>query len=185
MPHIDLIVLLTLAVGFGASGWLSWRAGRAAADSPRARGRVLRHGADGHDGGALRRHPYNLALGRPSMTGAATTWSWRTYSLLLFGALLIAQGVTVLRAVPALGRGDEAGRRAALGAAARVLALVLPIIPIHAVFGYAISGLSVVAAGAVLAATRRPAAARVGDALRARGRRGELGDRRTSHTTTR
>jgi hypothetical protein len=71
----------------------------------------------------------------PSMTGKPFAYDWRTYSLLLFGLLMIWFGARCLRAALAMGRGDERARVEFLQLVAVMLAIVLPIIPIHPFFG--------------------------------------------------
>jgi len=70
-----------------------------------------------------------------SMTGKPFTYDWRTYSLLLFGALMIWFGVRCLRAALRIGRGEESARLEFLRLVAVVLAIVLPLIPVHPFFG--------------------------------------------------
>jgi hypothetical protein len=70
-----------------------------------------------------------------SMTGKPFAYDWRTYSLLLFGALMIWLGVRCLRAALRMGRGEESARPEFLRLVAVVLAIVLPLIPVHPFFG--------------------------------------------------
>ena len=71
-------------------------------------------------------------------------YDWRSYSLLLFGVLLVIQGARLLRHADRLVDGDPAARGALLRTIAVVLAIVGPTIPIHAVFGVALSALGAV-----------------------------------------
>lgn len=80
-------------------------------------------------------------------TGKPFAWDWHTYSLLLFGALMIWLGVQCVRralrmsiAADALGARIEFLRLAAV-----MLLIVLPIVPIQPLFGVAGSALSVIA----------------------------------------
>jgi hypothetical protein len=73
-----------------------------------------------------------LYVGR-GYDGAAFTYNFRVYGLMLLGALLIACGARLLRSALEVGQPD-----AARGTAARttllVLAVVAPLIPIHSFF---------------------------------------------------
>lgn len=53
---------------------------------------------------------HNLALRNRSMDGSPFAYNWRTYSLLLFGVLLIDRGIRVLRAARRFAAGDPAAR---------------------------------------------------------------------------
>jgi hypothetical protein len=72
--------------------------------------------------------------------GAAFTYNFRVYGLMLLGALLIACGVRLLRSALEVGHAD-----AARGTAARttllVLAVVAPLIPIHSFFAIPLTAL--------------------------------------------
>jgi len=97
---------------------------------------------------------HNLVLRNRSLVdGAPFTYNWRTYSLLLFGVLLIDRGIRVLRAARRFAAGDHGARNDILRSAALVLALTLPLIPVHAVFGMLMSvwsSLALIAAAAGL-----------------------------------
>jgi len=83
---------------------------------------------------------HNLVLRNRSLVdGSPFTYNWRTYSLLLFGILLIDRGIRVLRAARRFAAGDPTARNDILRSSAVVLAITLPIIPIQAVFGVLIS----------------------------------------------
>jgi hypothetical protein len=82
---------------------------------------------------------HNLALRNRSMDGSLFSYNWRTYSLLLFGVLLIDRGIRVLRAARRLAAGDRAARTDILKSGALVLAITLPLIPVHAIFGVLMS----------------------------------------------
>jgi hypothetical protein len=82
---------------------------------------------------------WGLAHGSQSMTDRPFVYDWRTYSLLLFGALMVWLGARSLRAALRMGRGDAGGRTEFLWLAAVMLAIVLPIIPINPFFGPASS----------------------------------------------
>jgi len=110
---------------------------------------------------------HNLALRNRSMDGSPFAYNWRTYSLLLFGVLLIDRGIRVLRAARRFAAGDPAARTDILKSGALILAITLPLIPVHAVFGVLMSvwsslALIVTAAGlraGQVESTRLPAGA--------------------------
>ena len=159
MPHVDLVVLVLLVVGLIAGTVLHVRRG--------ARGRRLLAAAFATFYGhtlvtMLTFHCvdvlYVLVHRLPSpMTGATVAYDWRTYSLLLFGALLVRLGARSVGAALRLGRGDPAARGDLLRLTALVLAVVLPVVPIHAFFGYLISGASALTMLVVGVAGRAPA----------------------------
>ena len=159
MPYIDQIVILALLAGLLAAGAFHWRAGvrgrrLAAAVLASFYGVVLAAMLAAHCADVT----YNTVLGNRSLVdGTRFAYDWRTYSLLLFGALLIVQGVRVLRATPGLARGELAARAEILRTGALVLAIAAPTIPIHAFFGSLISGLSAVTLLATYALVRAPA----------------------------
>src|SRR5688572_19601301 len=79
---------------------------------------------------------YNTVLANRSVIDGSTfTYNWRTYSLLLFGVLIIDRGIRSLRAVRRCAAGDATARAEILQNAGVVLAITLPTIPIHAFFG--------------------------------------------------
>ena len=83
---------------------------------------------------------HNVVLrNRSVVDGSPFTYNWRTYSLLLFGVLLIDRGIRCLRAARRFAAGDSAARTDILKSGALVLAITLPIIPIHAFFGTLVS----------------------------------------------
>ena len=84
------------------------------------------------------------------MSGRPFAYDWRTYSLLLFGALLIVLGRRVLRAALA---GDRA---AVLRATGLVLLICAPTIPVHAFFGVLMTAWSGVTWLVTWAALREP-----------------------------
>jgi hypothetical protein len=110
---------------------------------------------------------YNVALRNKSFVdGKPFGYDWRTYSLLLFGVLLMALGVRVLRAAFALAAGDGAARAELLRATGLVLLICAPVIPVHAFFGALISGWSALTLVVVgLRASARPAAGEAALAL--------------------
>jgi hypothetical protein len=155
MPLSDRLVLLALAVGLAACTRYHWRRG--------VRGRrLLAVLVTSFYGLALvsmmsahsAEIAYNTAAGSRAFDGSQFTYNWRTYSLLLFGALLVWQGAVCLATAARLGRGEPAARATILRAAAVVLAVVLPTVPIHAIFGYLISGLSALTLVTVALAAR-------------------------------
>ena len=78
-------------------------------------------------------------------TGRAFGWDWHTYSLLLFGVLMVWLGARCVRYALWMGRGDAGARTQFLRLAGVMLAVVLPIIWIQPLFGMAGSLLSVIA----------------------------------------
>ena len=81
------------------------------------------------------------------------------YSLLLFGAVLVAQGVACLRAARRLYAGDGTAGRDVLRTIAVVLAIVLPTVPLDAFLGLLMSGASAFTAALVARAMLSRAAA--------------------------
>ena len=79
------------------------------------------------------------------ITGQPFAWNWHTYSLLLFGVLMVYFGVQCLRLALRLGRGDASARTEFLRFSAVILLVVAPLIPIQAMFGVVAAGLSVIA----------------------------------------
>jgi hypothetical protein len=79
------------------------------------------------------------------ITGKPFAWNWVTYSLLLFGVLMVWFGGQCLRRALAMGRGDVKARAEFLKLAGVMLLIVLPIVPIHPFFGPISSGFSVIA----------------------------------------
>lgn len=82
-------------------------------------------------------------------TGKPFAWDFHTYSLLLFGVLLVWRGVLCLRRALRLGHGDTTARAELLRLVAVNLLIVLPLVQIAPLFGVAGSGLSVIALGVV------------------------------------
>lgn len=78
---------------------------------------------------------YNTIRGGKTIEGTPWAYNFRTYSLLLLAGVLLSQAIRALRAALLLARGDSAGRKRALSAAAIVLAVSAPLIPVHAFFG--------------------------------------------------
>lgn len=158
MPYVDQMVLASLVAGLVASLAWQWRRG--------LRGRHYLAGVLGLFYGLtlvamLGFHGADVTWGvthhLASMTGKPMTYDWRAYSLLLFGAVLVAQGVGCVRAAARMGPANPAARLSVLRRTALVLAIVLPIIPIHAFFGYLIGGASTLTLAAVaLGYERRP-----------------------------
>jgi hypothetical protein len=88
---------------------------------------------------------YGLTHGLKSFgTGKAFAWDWHTYSLLLFGVLMIWLGVRYLRGALRMGRGDASARVELLRLTGVLLLIVLPLIPIQAFFAVVAAGLSVI-----------------------------------------
>ena len=163
MPYVDQLVVAGLAASLLASLAFQWRRG--------LRGRRYLAGVFGLFYGLtlvvmLGFHCLDVAWGVThhlvSMTGKPMTYDWRTYSLLLFGVLLVGQGIGCVRAAARMGPADPAARLEVLRRAALVLAIVMPIIPVHAFFGYLMSGASTLTLAAVALGSERrrePAAA--------------------------
>jgi hypothetical protein len=83
---------------------------------------------------------HNLVLrNRSVVDGSPFAYNWRTYSLLLFGVLLIDRGIRCLAAARRFAAGDPSARTDIFRNGAVVLAITLPIIPIHAFFGVLMS----------------------------------------------
>ena len=78
-------------------------------------------------------------------TGKPFTWDWHTYSLLLFGVLMVWFGAQCVRLALRLGRGETAARTEFLRLASVILIVMLPLIPIQAFFAVVAAGLSVIA----------------------------------------
>lgn len=144
MPHIDQIVLGLILAGLVASVVDHWRSGQrgwrlAAVTFVSFFGIGLVVMMAGHCADII----YNLArANRSVIDGSPFTYNWRTYSLLLFGVLLIGRGMRCLGAARRLARDDDAARRDVLKNAGVVLAITLPTIPVHAFFGGLMSGWS-------------------------------------------
>ena len=107
-------------------------------------------------------------LGNPLDGMPPLKYDFRSYSLLLLGALLMVQGISVFRAAAAVSRGDAAAHRVAVRAGLVVLAVGAPIIPIHLFFGPITTVLALLALGgsalarpAEATAERRPSAPRM------------------------
>ena len=107
---------------------------------------------------------YGLTHGLKSFgTGKAFAWDWRTYSLLLFGMLMIWLGVRYLRGALRMGRGDASARGELLRLTGVLLLIVLPLIPIQAFFAVIASALSVIGLLAIGLGGRSLARVRVED----------------------
>ena len=78
---------------------------------------------------------YHLVTGGTRFDGTAWAYDFRSYSLLLMGAVLGAIGVRFIRLSPELGRGEPSARRGAVRAKLALLAVVFPLLPIHPFFG--------------------------------------------------
>lgn len=137
MPYIDQIVLGLLLAGLLGSGLDHWRRGHrgwrlAALMFLSFYGAGLTAMLAAHCADIV----YNTALASKSaIDGSTFTYNWRTYSLLLFGVLIIDRGVRSLRAARRYSAGDTTAGVEILRNAGVVLAITLPTIPIHAFFG--------------------------------------------------
>jgi hypothetical protein len=78
-------------------------------------------------------------------TGKPFAWDWHTYSLLLFGALLVSRGASCVGRAVRMGEGDGRARREYLRLVGVNLLIVAPLIPIQPLFGMAGTGLSLIA----------------------------------------
>ncbi len=155
MPHVDQFVMIALALGLASWGAYAWRRGLrgfgfAGVLFALFYGHTLVVMLAAHCADVA----FNTARGRSVIDGSAISYDWRTYSLLLFGALLVHQGARSVRAGLRWSRGASDAAPEVLRATAVVLALVLPTIPIHAFFGVLIGGASALTAGVVAAAAR-------------------------------
>lgn len=145
MANIDLVVLLVILVGTCVGAIILWRSG--------ARylrllvgawlvfyGLVLTAMMVAHSIDIL----YSTYAGGLTMDGVPWAYDFRTYGLHLLGAVLIWQGVRSIRAAHVVGRGGSLFSKEAMQAASLTLLIVLPLIPIHAVFAMLLTGLSIV-----------------------------------------
>jgi hypothetical protein len=160
MPHVDEVVMLALLLGLAACAGSQWRRG--------LRGRRLAVVVFAAFYGyalvaMLAAHcadiAYSTVVHTRSPDGSVFAYNWRTYSLFLFGALLIRQGAHCLRAALRLGGGEPAARADVLRAAGVVQVIVLPTVPLHGVFGTAVAVWSAMTLLVVAAAARAPAGA--------------------------
>jgi hypothetical protein len=62
---------------------------------------------------------------------AGVPYDFRIYSLLLFGVVILAGGLTAIRASAGIVRGDSDARRRASRAMLMVLAVVIPVMPMQ------------------------------------------------------
>ena len=137
MMYIDQIVLLLLGLGLVGGAVIHWRDGQRGWRLA-ALGFVSFYGAGlvamlaAHCADII----YNTVLANKSVIdGSPFAYNWRTYSLLLFGVLIIDRGVRTLLATRRFSRGDATARGNVLRSVGVVLAITLPTIPIHAFFG--------------------------------------------------
>lgn len=141
MPLIDIaVVLLVLGGTAGSAVWL-WRRGTRGgplltAGCAAFYGVVLAVTMAAHSADVLSRLVVGTGHG-----GAAFVYDFRTYALLLLGALLFACGSGILRTVPGLGGRSGAARSTALRMTLLSLAVVAPLIPIHGVFAIPVTGI--------------------------------------------
>ena len=144
LMNIDQVVQIALLVGLTAVGIDHWRRGQrgwrlAALVFISFYGVGLVATMSAHCADII----HNLVLrNRSVVDGSPFAYNWRTYSLLLFGVLLIDRGIRCLRAARRFAAGDFAARTDILKSSGLVLAITLPIIPIHAFFGVLISAWS-------------------------------------------
>lgn len=165
MPLADLLVLAVLGLATPAAVVLLWRAGL----------RRLRLAAAGWFAflgvvltATMVAHELDILLGFLRGTrydGSAWTYDFRTYALHLLGAVLIVQGVRTLASVRAFAmRTDGRATRplsGAVRAALVTLAVVVPLLPVHAVFALPLTVIAVAAVGLWAALQRAEARAHV------------------------
>ena len=94
-----------------------------------------------------------LAIGT-SYAGEPFPYNFRVYSLLLLGAVLIALGLQLLQQVRGFARWNAAARSNALRTTCLVLAVSVPLLPVHAFFAVIITTLAVLSV-LVLAGAKR------------------------------
>lgn len=150
MPYVDQIVMSALAAALLGSITLQWRRGLrgghlVAAIFALYFGLTLIVMLGAHCTDIV----WAIAHHTPSMSGRPMTFDWHSYSLLLFGALLVGQGAACVRAAVRMGPEAPAERVAVLRRAAFVLAIVLPLVAIHPFFGYLMGGVCGVTLAAV------------------------------------
>jgi hypothetical protein len=101
---------------------------------------------------------YYTVIGAKSFKDGVFKYDFRVYGLELMGAVLVVLGIRALRAAVGMARGEREARRSMLKTLAVVLAVALPIIPIHWIFGYLVSGLSAITVLVVAAYPSTPIA---------------------------
>ena len=74
---------------------------------------------------------WRILPGTPVTDAVKPEYDFRFYALLLFGAVMIAQGAAIMKAARALVFGKDAARRSLLRHTLLVLALVVPLIPLQ------------------------------------------------------
>ena len=147
MPYTDPIVLGLLVVSLLGSFVFQWRRG--------LRGGRLAVVAFAMFYGlsvitALGMHCLDVLYGlthrlKSFSTGRTFAWDWHTYSLLLFGVVMVWLGARCVHHALRMGRGDAGARTQFLRLAGVMLLVVLPIVPIQPLFGVVGSALSVIA----------------------------------------
>lgn len=145
MAAIDLVVLLTVIFATCTASKLLWRRG--------VRRRRLLAGVwlsfyglllvammVAHSAEIL----YRAYTGGTTIEDSAWAYDFRTYSLHLLGAVLIWQGITVIRSVLALSAGSPVSSPQVTRAVWVTLAVVSALIPIQVFFGVLLTSLSVI-----------------------------------------
>lgn len=94
-----------------------------------------------------------LAIGT-SYAGEPFPYNFRVYSLFLLGAVLIVLGLQLLQQVRDFARWNAAARSDALRTTSLVLAVSVPLLPVHAFFAVIVTTLAVLS-GLVLAGAKR------------------------------
>ena len=156
MMYIDQVVLILLLAGLVAAGMDHWRHRQrgwrlAALVFMSFYGVGLVAMLSAHCADII----YNTVLANRSVIdGSQFTYTWRTYSLLLFGVLLIDRGVRCFLAARRVAVGETAARTAFLRNAGVALAITAPTIPLHAFFGTLISAWSALALAAAVVGVR-------------------------------
>lgn len=154
MPFIDFVVMACVLIGTSAASVLLWRRGLRgrrllAAAWLAFYGVVLTVMMTAHSVDVL----YATTHGGGSGDGTPRAYDFRTYALHLLGGVLVWQGIRVLRSVAAMGRMRREDRSRPAEAAVVTLCVVVPLIPIHAVFAVPFAVLS--ALTLVVLATQR------------------------------
>ena len=93
---------------------------------------------------------YHLIAGDTRVSGDPWRVDFHAYSLYLLGAILIWQGVRLLRSAWLLARSQPGARGAAIRPLLVTLGVVLPLIAVHAFFGVLLSTIGSITLGVVL-----------------------------------
>jgi hypothetical protein len=168
VPVTDLIVLIVVGITTSTSAIVLWRRGIGGREMGTAiwlsfYGMVLIAMMTAHNLEIL----YRTISTSVGVADSASSYTFRVYSMLLFGALLTGAGVVCLRSIPGVIRGSKKARDTSARASVFVLAIVVPVIPIQMLFGILLTGLSVLSVMVLMRRSRTSeAAARSGEAKR-------------------